>query len=63
MRLKQRTIKKSAQEIQDDIFRRMSADKKLNLTSDFSMFILRLNKLNKDNGFPKAISKNCKDSK
>lgn len=33
MRLRQRTIKKSAQEIQDEIFRKMSADKKLEIFS------------------------------
>lgn len=33
--------KKTAQEMQDDIFRKMPAEKKLKLASDFSMFILR----------------------
>ena len=63
MRLKQKVRKKTAQEIQDEIFCRMSADKKIKLASDFSMFILRLNKLSKDNGFPKTAGKNCKNFK
>jgi len=33
--------KKSAQDIQDDIFRKMSADEKIKLGSDFSTFILK----------------------
>ena len=37
--------KKTAQDIQDDIFQKMSPQKKLRLASDFSMHILRLNKL------------------
>lgn len=49
--------------MQDDIFRKMSADRKLSLASDFSIFILELNKLNKNNGFSKTVGKNCKDSK
>ena len=56
-------LKKSAQEVQDDIFRKMTADRKLDLASDFSMFILRLNKLSKNNGFSKTAGKNRKDSK
>lgn len=38
--------KKSAQEIQDEIFRKMSAERKISLASDFSMFCLKLNRLN-----------------
>lgn len=38
--------KKSAQDIQDDIFRKMSADKKIKIASQLTMFCLELNKLN-----------------
>lgn len=51
-----------AQAIQDEIFRRMSAEKKIKLTSDFSMFLLQLNKLGKNYGFPKTPHKNRKNS-
>jgi hypothetical protein len=34
---------KSAQEIQDEIFRRMSAGRKIKLTSDFFRFLTKLN--------------------
>lgn len=37
---------KSAQEIQDEIFRKMSADKKIKLTFAMSNFCLKLNNLN-----------------
>lgn len=40
---------KSAQDRQDEIFRKMSADKKINLASDLSMFCLKLNRLNGNN--------------
>lgn len=62
MNLKRKMRGKTAQEIQNDIFRKMSADRKLSLASDFSRFILKLNKLN-NNGFSKTIGKNRKDSK
>lgn len=38
--------KKSAQEIQDEIFRNMPAEKKIRITSDLSGFCLKLNSLN-----------------
>ncbi len=64
MKSRQKTLsKKSAQDRQDDIFRKMPADKKLSLASDFSMFILGLNKLNKNNGFSRIAGKNSKDFK
>lgn len=37
---------KTAQEIQDDIFKKMSADRKIKLALDLSKFCLKLNKLN-----------------
>ena len=37
--------KKSAQDIQDDIFRKMSADKKIRLASQLTMLCLKLNRL------------------
>jgi len=40
--------KKSAQDIQDDIFRKMSADKKIKLASQLTMLCLKLNRLNGD---------------
>ena len=39
---------KNAQEIQDRIFRKMSADKKIKLASELSMLCLELNKLGKN---------------
>lgn len=36
---------KSAQDIQDEVFKKMSAKEKIKLASDFSMFLLKLNKL------------------
>lgn len=44
---------KSAQEIQDDIFRKMSPDEKFKYASDFSMFLMELNKLGKYDGLSK----------
>ncbi len=41
---------KTTQEIQDEIFRKMSADKKIKLASEISMFCLELNKLGKNEG-------------
>ena len=39
---------KNAQEMQDRIFRKMSADKKIKLASEISMLCSELNKLGKD---------------
>jgi len=48
-----------AQAIQDDIFRKMSVEKKIRLASDFSSFCLKLNRLNK-HGNRKSFDKNSK---
>lgn len=53
--------KKTAQDIQDEIFRKMSASKKIKLVSDLSSFCLKLNRLNKS-GIRKASYKNSKNS-
>ncbi|MBU3956284.1 hypothetical protein KJ633_07470 [bacterium] len=60
-----KTAKKqlSAQDIQDKILFKMPANKSLKLASDFSMFIMMLNKtVNKKNGFSKNTRKNRKNS-
>lgn len=41
--------KKTAQEIQDDIFRKMPAEKKIKLSCELTGFCLKLNSLNGDN--------------
>ena len=49
---------KSVQDIQDKIFQKMSAAKKLRLTAKFSDFLLNLNKLNKpQNGISRTAKK------
>lgn len=52
----------NAQDRQDEIFRRMSTEKKVKLASDFSMFILRLHKLKNQNGLSRIASKNLQGS-
>jgi hypothetical protein len=56
---------KKAQEMQDEIFRKMSADKKIKLASEISMFCLELNKLgkNEDNRPEKPFGKNSGHSR
>lgn len=39
---------KKAQEIQDEIFQKMPAEKKVKLAFDFSSFLLKLNKINRN---------------
>lgn len=39
--------RRSAQDVQDEIFRRMSAAKRIKLASDFSMFLLKQNQESK----------------
>lgn len=48
----------SGQEIQDEIFRKMPASKKLKLASDLTMFCLKLNRLNGNNKSGKTSLKN-----
>lgn len=48
--------RKSAQEIQDEIFRKMSASKKIKLASELTMFCLKLNRLNNGNRKPRKTS-------
>lgn len=52
---------KSAQDIQDEIFRKMPAEKRIKLASDFSMFLLELNKIGKRDGFSRVNAKNRKN--
>ena len=40
--------KKTAQDIQDEIFRKMSATKKIKLALEWSLFCLKLNRLNEN---------------
>jgi hypothetical protein len=53
---------RQAQDKQDEIFRKMSAEEKLKLTSDFSAFLLKLNRDGKSDGLRRVIRKNRKDS-
>jgi hypothetical protein len=54
---------KSAQDVQNKIFRKMSADKSFKMANNLSMFLLNLNKQsNKKNGIPKSHAKNRKNS-
>lgn len=55
------TKSKSVQEIQDEIFRKMSAEKKLKLASDFSMFCLKLHQIGQSHGLSKTSHKNRQD--
>ena len=45
-KMENRKKQKTAQEIQDEIFRRISASKKIKLASELTMFCLKLNQLN-----------------
>lgn len=47
---------KTATEIQDEIFRNMSASKKIKLTSELTKFCLKLSCLNKNNKHGKTSS-------
>lgn len=55
--------KKSAQEVQDEIFRKMTANQRIKITSDFSTFILSLNKLGQNYEFPRVNRPNRQNSK
>lgn len=54
--------RKSSQEIQDKIFQRMSATKKIKLASDLTMFCLKLNRLNENNKSRTSSHSNSADS-
>lgn len=56
-------VKKFIQDIQDENFRKMSADQKIKLTSDFSMFLLSLNKLAQNYEFPRTNHANRQNPK
>lgn len=45
----------STQDRQDDIFRKMPAEKKLKLASDFSMFLIKLNKSAPNYGLSRTL--------
>lgn len=51
---------KTAQEIQDEIWDRMPLEKKIKLVSDFSRFLIQLNKLGDSYG-ASAVNKNRED--
>ncbi len=51
---KEKPIARDAEDIQNDIFRKMPVSKKLLLTSEFSAFLLKLNKLNSKYGISKT---------
>lgn len=53
---------KSAQEIQDEIFRKMTAERKVKLASDFFRFARELNPKHFFYGTGRAASKNLKNS-
>ena len=53
--------KKSAQDIQDEIFRKMTPEKKLKLASDYSMFILQSRKSADSYGISRTHRKNSKN--
>jgi hypothetical protein len=62
MRLKHKMRKKTAQEIQDDIFRKMSADRKLELSSQLWQLAKELagDKIRYETNRPQTfIGKNC----
>ncbi len=42
-------INKTAQEVQDEIFRKMSAERKIKLSLELASFCLKLNSLNGNN--------------
>jgi len=49
MKKEKTRIKKTIQDRQDEIFRKMSADRKIKLTSGLASFCLKLNSLNGNN--------------
>ncbi len=57
-----KTAVKTAQDIQDDILRKMSVKQRLQLTWEFSSFLLKLNQLNKSDGIFSHTEKNSRNS-
>ena len=53
---------RNIQQMQDDIFRKMSAGKKIKLASSFFEFAKALNKLGEDYGTRRIIAKNSRNS-
>jgi len=51
-------IKKTGQERQDEIFQKMSANKKIKLASELTLFCLKLNSLNGNNKSRKTSYQN-----
>lgn len=62
MREQNTKTKNMAQEKQDSIFKKMSASKKIKLTSELSSFCLKLNSLNGNNKSRKTSSGDSQDS-
>jgi len=54
--------KKTAQEIQDGIFRKMPVGKKLEMLDGFFRFAKELNSLGKNYGSNRASKKSCKNA-
>ena len=54
--MNRRNTKNNNNNKQDDIFRKMTAEKKLKLASELTMFCLKLNKLNENNRTRKITS-------
>jgi hypothetical protein len=55
---KNKMKKPTVKDIQDKIFQKMPASRKLRLTAKFSDFLLNLHKLNKQNGISRTAKKN-----
>lgn len=60
-KIKDLSAEKNAQEIQNEIFRKLPPAKKLKLASDFSMFIMRSRNIADSNGISRINSKNSKN--
>ncbi|PJC47631.1 MAG: hypothetical protein CO034_01765 [Parcubacteria group bacterium CG_4_9_14_0_2_um_filter_35_11] len=58
MKRKSMKIKKTGQERQDEIFQKMSANKKIKLASELTLFCLKLNSLNGNNKSRKTSYQN-----
>lgn len=58
-----KTVKKSAQEMQDEILEKMTPAERIKLTSRFSMFLQRLNEQGKYYGVRQAVGHRRKNSR